>query len=208
MSILQNAECFHIPKYVDNTQDLIRSLKDDRLQYHYLYFYKDDNIVKIRNNRKTFWYGDQPQAVQKENRFYIDNKGDRVKIPTDYVKNYEFDSEILNLKKRIEKEFSLKFNSCLVSLYSSPDDKMDYHSDKGPDLGDDPIIASISLGVRSKFNIKSKESDEKLTLELDDGDLLILGKNTNRNYLHEVPKNCHLSEERFRLNLTFRYYNY
>ena len=68
-------------------------------------------------------------------------------------------------------------------------------------LGDDPIIASLSLGAERIFSLKGKIGTYNLTLE--DGSLLYMGKGTQKNYYHQVPKSYKKVSPR--INLTFRY---
>ena len=115
---------------------------------------------------------------------------------------------MLTLKNNIEKEFDTDFNSCLVGKYESPQDKIGFHSDASEEMGNNPYVASLSLGKSRRFLIKHKNTSEKIELNLEHGDLLIMKDNSNVNYLHSVPKDRDCSVENCRINLTFRNYTY
>ncbi len=81
---------------------------------------------------------------------------------------------------------------------------MGMHSDDEPELGAEPVIASLSLGeVRTLvFRHRSDRSRKSLRIELGDGSLLLMRGATQRNWKHGIAK-----ERRpcgARVNLTFR----
>lgn len=100
--------------------------------------------------------------------------------------NYEFTPYVLELKSRIEKDYNVIFNSCLVNKYICPDDKIGFHSDQCEEMGDNPYVASISLGKSRKFLIKNKATNKIIPLILKHGDLLLMRDMSNVNYLHSV----------------------
>ena len=80
---------------------------------------------------------------------------------------------------------------------------MGWHSDDEPELGIQPIIASLSLGAPRKFVLKSRApSGDKLEVQLTHGSLLVMRGDTQRNYKHSLPRTKKASGER--INLTFR----
>jgi alkylated DNA repair dioxygenase AlkB len=58
---------------------------------------------------------------------------------------------MLQLKMKIEQEFAVQFNSCLVGKFNAPDNKIGFHSDASPNMGEDPYIASVSLSKSRNF---------------------------------------------------------
>ena len=48
-----------------------------------------------------------------------------------------------------EQHMSANFNACLFNYYPTGDDGMGYHADNESELGNEPIIASVSLGAVS-----------------------------------------------------------
>ena len=102
----------------------------------------------------------------------------------------------------VEENTGLEFNSCLLNLYHSGEEGMSWHSDAEAELGKDPAIASLSLGATRKFMLKHKTSREKISLELESGSLLLMQGETQKNWLHSLPKTKKVKEPR--INLTFR----
>lgn len=98
-----------------------------------------------------------------------------------------------------------RWNAVFCNLYRDGMDSIGWHADDEVEsLGptEDVRIASVSFGRRRPFAIKSKTTDERVTLDLGEGDLLLMGRRTQSAYLHCVPKRP--SHETARLNLTFR----
>ncbi len=116
--------------------------------------------------------------------------------------------EIARLKHKIEALCETGFNSVLVNLYRNGADSVSWHADDEIELGPQPLIASLSLGAERRFSFKSRNKTEKTRNEkarhivLKNGDLVIMKQNTQRHWLHCVPK-CDISTPQ-RINLTFR----
>lgn len=116
--------------------------------------------------------------------------------------------ELWALKSRLEQTCSAHFNSVLANWYRSGDDGMGFHADNEKELGEEPTIASISLGAARRFVLKPiKELDgtgiKGIDLDLSDGDLLLMRGATQRYWRHGVPKTRKSVGPR--VNLTFRY---
>ncbi|MEO8001980.1 MAG: alpha-ketoglutarate-dependent dioxygenase AlkB [Arenimonas sp.] len=111
--------------------------------------------------------------------------------------------ELQTLREQLQKEFECKFNSVLANLYRNGQDSMGWHSDDEPELGRQPVIASISLGATRRFSLKAKTENAKAVhLELPHGSLLIMRGETQKNYRHALAKTSKPMGER--INLTYR----
>jgi len=99
------------------------------------------------------------------------------------------------------------FNCVLLNQYRDGQDSMGWHSDDEPELGPDPIIASLSLGARRRFRLRHRTdlTIEPVTLELDHGDLLIMAGSTQHFWHHSLPRTKRVNSPR--INLTFRKIN-
>ena len=95
------------------------------------------------------------------------------------------------------------FNGVLCNLYRDGSDSMGMHSDAEPELGTNPVIASLSLGATRRFQLRHrKRRDAKLDIDLLAGSLLIMSGARQLHYRHGVPKQPSVTEPR--INLTFR----
>jgi len=115
----------------------------------------------------------------------------------------KFTSLLYNLKTLIEKETNIKFNTVLLNLYRDGNDSNGWHSDDEKELGDNPVIASLSLGAKRYFHLKHKKDKElKFKIPLEHGSLLLMKGTTQHYWLHQLPKSKKVTEPR--INLTFR----
>ncbi len=96
------------------------------------------------------------------------------------------------------------FNSVLANLYRSGADSMGWHSDSEPELGPDPVIASLSLGATRRFRLKPKRGTDggPVEIALTDGSLLVMRAGVQGRWRHAVPKEAGVQKPR--INLTFR----
>ena len=96
------------------------------------------------------------------------------------------------------------FNSVLINYYRNGQDSVAWHADDEAELGDDPVIASVSLGAQRNFELKQKHQTpaKKYQLALRHGSLLIMNGAMQQHWLHQLPKVKGLQDPR--VNLTFR----
>jgi alkylated DNA repair dioxygenase AlkB len=111
---------------------------------------------------------------------------------------------LLRIKHKIEKISKDQFNSVLLNQYRHGKDSVAWHSDDEPELGKEPVIASVSFGATRQFMLKHKFKTEikPITLNLNSGSLLLMKGKTQECWLHQVPKTG--KEVSPRINLTFR----
>lgn len=109
------------------------------------------------------------------------------------------------IKEAIEPVCEVTFNSVLLNLYRDGNDSVAWHSDDEPELGENPVIGSVSLGAARKFAFKHKKEPTKYkvqSLELTSGSLLIMRGATQHHWYHQIPKTS--KKVGSRINLTFR----
>jgi alkylated DNA repair dioxygenase AlkB len=119
-------------------------------------------------------------------------------------------SLLANLRERLQRVCGARFNSVLANLYRDGCDSMGWHSDDEPELGDQPLIASLSLGAERRFRlrrrlpraVKSSPADT-VNLLLPPGSVLRMAGATQRLYRHDLPKTRRAVTPR--INLTFRW---
>jgi len=109
----------------------------------------------------------------------------------------------MSLRERVEVVAKQPFNSVLLNLYRSGRDSIGWHADDEPELGSDPTIASVSLGVTRKFRLRHKQLKHLFELPLSHGSLLIMRGETQQHWVHEIPKETGIDSPR--INLTFRH---
>jgi alkylated DNA repair dioxygenase AlkB len=111
---------------------------------------------------------------------------------------------LLDIKSRVEAAARTDFNSVLVNYYRDHRDSMGLHSDDEPELGERPILASLSLGEERTFIMKHKRKKDlkPMRLNLASGSLLLMKGETQRYWKHGIDKETLACGPR--VNLTFR----
>ncbi len=143
---------------------------------------------KIPLPRLTAWYGD-------EGKSYIYSGIEHHPEP--------WTPTLTSIKSKAEEISEVTFNSVLLNLYRHGQDSVSWHSDDEPELGENPIIASISLGGTRRFSLRHKTSpDHKIVLDLPKGSLLLMKGETQHFWKHQISKTAKFVEPR--INLTFR----
>ena len=111
-------------------------------------------------------------------------------------------ADILKIKRRVEAAAGTDFNSLLLNLYRDGRDSIGFHTDAEPELGLNPVVASVSLGSVREFVLKHIATRQTLKYPLAHGSLLVMGGTCQHHWLHGVPKTKAPVGER--INLTFR----
>jgi len=107
------------------------------------------------------------------------------------------------IRDRVSALTGAGFNAVLLNLYRDGRDGMGWHADDEPELGRNPVIASVSLGATRRFCLRHRRRKGlKLDLPLPHGSLLCMSGATQHHWLHALPKTRLPVAER--INLTFR----
>ena len=114
---------------------------------------------------------------------------------------------VFHVKHHIEQKLldlgiDANFNSCLLNYYPSGEDGMGYHADDEKELGEQSIIASLSLGATRKFVFKHKKTQDKVELYLESGQLIVMHGETQNFWKHSITKTKKVTTGR--ISLTFR----
>lgn len=145
----------------------------------------------VRYPRLMAWYGDAGSSYAFSGKTYT---------PETWT------PELLEIKDSIIPEAGANFNSVLLNRYRHGKDSMGWHADDEPELGINPVIASVNLGATRRFMLRHVKEDHRFELELQHGSLLIMKGTLQHYWQHQVPKTNKVSGER--INLTFRVIQY
>ena len=155
-----------------------------------LNFKNDETIVFGKHrimNRLSAWAGDEPFVYGYSQ---IKRKAE------------SWSPTLLEIKNLVETKTKQTFNSCLLNYYPTGEDGMGWHADDEKELGVNPIIASVSLGAERKFSFKHNQKEDKLSIQLTNGSLLLISGEIQHHWKHALPKTKKVRTPR--LNLTFR----
>lgn len=96
-------------------------------------------------------------------------------------------------------------NHALLNYYPDGDASMGWHRDNERELGERPVICSISLGTARRFVMRPRARDrraEQLEWSLGQGDLLVMYGDSQLDWEHALVKTK--TSVGPRLNITFR----
>jgi len=188
---LPDADISYYPCFIDLDQAdhyLAELINDINWQQESIVVYGQQHKVP----RLSAWYAEQGRSYQ-----YSGLK--KTGLPWIPV--------LLELRKRISQLCNASFNSVLANLYRDQNDGVGWHADDEPELGQQPVIASLSFGQNRTFQLKhNQDKNLRRSIELAHGSLLLMQGDTQHYWQHQVPKSKRSMSER--VNLTFRKVNY
>lgn len=109
---------------------------------------------------------------------------------------------LADIRDRLGSITGQEFNCVLCNLYRDGNDAMGWHADDEPELGPEPVIASVSLGAERRFVLKRRQDGKRVELTPAHGSLLVMFGQVQQHWLHQVPRTR--KPVAARINLTFR----
>jgi alkylated DNA repair dioxygenase AlkB len=116
------------------------------------------------------------------------------------------EAQMRPLSERVARAAGSEFNHVLVNRYRDGNDSMGYHADAEPELGPDPVVATLSFGQTRCLSLRAHRpsaAEKTLRLPLSAGSLLVMGGTCQRHYRHAIPKQAAEAVGE-RISLTFR----
>jgi len=143
----------------------------------------------VNSPRKIAWYGNEDVNYRYSG---IDHQA------------LAWTQELLDIKNCLEIKLNQRFNSVLANLYRDGQDSMGWHADNEPELGSNPVIASLSFGATRIFSLRTMQKPrQSLKIPLEHGSLLVMDGTTQYAWQHAILKTKRCLEPR--INLTFRW---
>lgn len=110
---------------------------------------------------------------------------------------------LVEARRWIQHVTKREFNSVLLNFYQDGNDTVGYHADDEPELGPEPFIASLSLGVSREFLLRFKQDHKtKISVDLTNGSLFVMAGETQQFWEHSLPRRKRVKG--LRINLTWR----
>ncbi|MBV35496.1 MAG: alpha-ketoglutarate-dependent dioxygenase AlkB [Rickettsiales bacterium] len=157
---------------------------------------------KIQWAEESLWIAGKKRKVPRLVAWYGDSEA-HYRYSGELHEPLPWIDELYQIKQKLEAELDTPFNSVLCNLYRNGQDSMGWHADDEKELGDEPIIASLSLGQPRAFHLKHKTNPSlRHKMTLNSGSLLVMKGAMQQHWLHQVPKEPKITQPR--INLTFR----
>lgn len=101
-------------------------------------------------------------------------------------------AELEMLWNTLETTLSVSFEGCFANAYDGPRDHLGWHADDSPEIDDARPIAVVSLGSARRIEFRpkgAKGAEDKESLLLEPGSLLLMGAGMQSSHEHRIPKN-------------------
>ncbi len=188
ITLLAGADVRHLPGWMPAAEAdglLVELLEHVQWEVHRIRLFGR----QIDSPRLSCWMGD-PEA--------------RYRYSGAYFEPHPWLPALMPVRRRLEEQTGARFNSVLLNRYRDGRDGMGWHSDDEPELGPEPVIASLSLGAPRRFVLRERTApSHKAEVVLVHGALLVMAGTTQQRFQHALPKTARPCGER--INLTFRW---
>lgn len=109
------------------------------------------------------------------------------------------------LQIKLQHVHQITFNSVLANHYRNGQDKMGWHCDDEPELGENPTIAILSVGAPRFLGIRQKNQTKMLhKYLLTHGSLLLMRPGAQQHWQHALLAQSKRQVPNQRFSLTFR----
>jgi alkylated DNA repair dioxygenase AlkB len=184
---MRDADLKYYPNFIppEQTNAIMRTLQEsiDWRQEQITLYGKTFDVPRLQA-----WHGDETASYQYSNLT---------------MRPIPWSPILVKLKQSCENVSNSHFNSVLANLYRYGQDGMGRHADNEPELGEQPVIASLSFGEVRNLDFYHNISKNKVRVPLADGSLLVMRGATQKCWQHAVAKSKKLMAPR--INLSFSY---
>lgn len=191
------------------TDKIIFDLPDAEIEYYPNFFSEfEANALFQKLLTEIPWQQDDITIFGKTYKqprltAFFGNEGKPYSYSNITMQPHTWSELLLNIKSEVEKTTGHSFSSVLLNLYRDGKDSNGWHADNEKELGQNPVIASVSFGEKRIFQLKHNTRKElKQTIELENGSLLLMKGTTQQYWKHQIPKTSKTIKQR--INLTFR----
>jgi alkylated DNA repair dioxygenase AlkB len=115
-----------------------------------------------------------------------------------------FTPTVSALSARVSERARVPFNHVLLNRYRTGEDSIGLHADDERELGEDPVVATVSFGASRRLVLvpRRKSDGPRRAVDLGHGALFIMGGTCQRHFRHGIPREPAVRAER--ISLTFR----
>lgn len=191
------------------TEPIHFNLPDADITY-YPSFFDDELVTQLyKNLSETIpWQQDKIKVYGKEYAqprltALYGNDGKPYSYSNIKMQPYPWTVQLQKIKDHIENCTDTTYTTVLLNYYRDGSDSNGWHADNEKELGQNPTIASLSLGSERMFQLKHNTiPNMKQNLVLENGSLLLMKGVTQHFWKHQIPKTA--KPIAGRINLTFR----
>lgn len=187
IQVLENGWICHIPSFFS------KKLSDYYIKSLLKECVFKTNIIRI--------FGKEINTPRQESFHSVSSK--KYSYSGNQLSPQSYNETLLKIQTSIVRFSNYPFNSVLVNLYRNEKDSNGWHADNEKELGQNPVIASVSFGQSRRFQLQHRNGAHNLNFILNHGDLFMMGGQLQHYWKHQVPKEKYACKAR--INLTYRY---
>lgn len=110
--------------------------------------------------------------------------------------------QVAELIEPLSDRYGVAFDSCLVNLYRNGSDAVAWHGDTVRKTLRNPLVATVSLGVRRSFLLRPRAGGPVARrYQPGGGDLVVMGGACQHEWEHTVPRESRVSGARMSITL-------
>lgn len=194
----------------DNIPDpIFLNLPDAEVIYYPHFFDKEEaDIIFAELTNVIPWQQDDIRVFGKTHpqprlTALFGNEGKPYSYSNIKMQPHPWNLLLQKIKSKVESFSDTNFTTVLLNQYRDGKDSNGWHADNEKELGTNPIIASLSFGAERTFQLKhNSDKDQKKSIVLEHGSLLLMKGTTQHCWKHQIPKTSKPVGPR--INLTFR----
>jgi alkylated DNA repair dioxygenase AlkB len=194
----------------DNIPDpIFLNLPEAQVIYYPHFFNKEEaDIIYAELTNEIPWQQDEITVYGKKHlqprlTALFGNEGKPYSYSNIKMHPHPWNLLLQKIKSKVESVSDTNFTTVLLNQYRDGKDSNGWHADNEKELGTNPIIASVSFGAERTFQLKhNSDKDQKKSIVLEHGSLLLMKGTTQHCWKHQIPKTAKPVGPR--INLTFR----
>lgn len=107
---------------------------------------------------------------------------------------------LLDAARALSKHYGVEYDSLWLNLYRNGQDSTGWHRDRFSCRQPGCIVPVLTLGATRRFLIKPRSGGASHAFKPGSGDLIVMGGRSQQDWVHSVPKDPSVAENRISIN--------